>query len=312
MKLFGMTLRWMYNDSVTNINASFEHILKLFKRATIRRRLLFLFGMFGILGLDFLFWQLNEDLSLLCCQVSWDFDPNSAHVVASFQHSLFDTLNNRHLYFSFYDDFFSILQPSSNRNVLLSPNCFNTLPGSKCCLGNCDPFRCFDVSFWLSEPLMFFYVNFDMQISAWSAFALISLNYFLLTFYGNVIFSPLETPAGIYTSSSTLLTLMPVALQSLHGHLITNPIPLHLVHSKCITTEFCRKTVEPEPPQAKHLVGAVPGSHRFPLHVLHVSLRSNEIFALAPFAASMKFTVTSLDMSSPLLLRVEPVEYVSW
>lgn len=105
---------------------------------------------------------------------------------------------------------------------------------------------------------------------------------------------------------------MPVALQSLQGHFITNPIPLHLVHSKCITTEFCLKTVEPEPPQAKHLVGAVPGSHRFPLHVLHVSLRSNEIFVFTPLAAYIKLIISYLDISSPLLLRVEPVEYVSW
>lgn len=37
--------------------------------------------------------------------------------------------------------------------------------------------------------------------------------------------------------------------------------------------EFCLKIVDPDPPHAKHRVGAVPGLHLFPLQVLQVSLR---------------------------------------
>lgn len=80
----------------------------------------------------------------------------------------------------------------------------------------------------------------------------------IYTFYLNVIFSPLETPAGISKFSKTLDTLIPVALQSWQGFLITNPIPLHLSHSRCNTIPPFLNIVEPEPPQARHLVGADP------------------------------------------------------
>jgi hypothetical protein len=81
----------------------------------------------------------------------------------------------------------------------------------------------------------------------------------MITFYRIVTLYPLDMPAGIYIYSETFDTLIPVALHYLHGFLITNPIPLHLVHYKCITMELCLYIVVPEPPQAKHLVGADPG-----------------------------------------------------
>jgi hypothetical protein len=49
-----------------------------------------------------------------------------------------------------------------------------------------------------------------------------------------------------------------------HGFFIIKPIPLHLAHSKCMTIEPCLYIVDPDPPQAKHLVGADPGLHLFP------------------------------------------------
>ncbi len=58
-----------------------------------------------------------------------------------------------------------------------------------------------------------------------------------------------------------------MALQSKQGYLMTNPTPLHLSHSKCITIPPLRYTVEPEPPQDKQRVGAVPGLHLLPSQV---------------------------------------------
>ena len=71
--------------------------------------------------------------------------------------------------------------------------------------------------------------------------------------------------------STTLCEVMPVVLQSRQGDLITSPMPLHLSHYKCIVIEPLLKIVDPEPPQDKHLVGAVPGLHLFPPQVEHVA-----------------------------------------
>ncbi len=132
------------------------------------------------------------------------------------------------------------------------------------------------------------------------------------TFSRKVILSPLEIPGGIYNYYAILEFLMPVALQSGHGCLITNPIPLHRVHSRCITIELCLNMVDPDPPQAKHLVGAVPDWHLLPLQVLQVSRFSYYNLTLAPFIASTKLIFTYLFISSPFFLLVDPVEYVSW
>lgn len=94
---------------------------------------------------------------------------------------------------------------------------------------------------------------------------------------------PFVMPAGMSSYSVTVETLIPVALQSSQGCLITRPMPLHLVHSRCITIELWRKTVDPDPPHARHRVGAVPGLHLFPLHVVQVSFLSNSIAFLMPF-----------------------------
>jgi|LakMenE01Jun11ns_1017448.scaffolds.fasta_scaffold8710531_1 hypothetical protein len=106
---------------------------------------------------------------------------------------------------------------------------------------------------------MFLYIYFNMQISIWTIFAMVTLIiYQLYTFYLKDSLYPFDIPAGIYNYYVIFDTFIPVALQSGHGCLITSPIPLHLVHYKCITIELCLYIVEPEPPHAKQRVGAVP------------------------------------------------------
>lgn len=180
-------------------------------------------------------------------------------------------------------------------------------------MGYSQPLGGFDIVLTTSESGMFFYIDLDVQITTCSTLALITLCYYLwaCTFYLKVIFYPFEIPAGISKVSYTFDTFIPVALQSPQGCLITIPIPLHLEHYKCITIDYCLYIVVPEPPQARQRVGAVPGWHRFPLQLLHVSLRSNYSLMLVPLTESMKFMDIYLLMSSPFLLRVEPVLYVS-
>lgn len=134
------------------------------------------------------------------------------------------------------------------------------------------------------------------------------LYFFVHTFSRKVSLSPFDIPAGIYTYSVTFEMLIPVALHSLQGLLMTSPMPLHRVHSKCITIEFCRYIVVPDPPQARQRVGTVPGSARLPPQDLQVPFLSNSSFCLTPLTESRKLMVIYLAISSPLRLRVEPVE----
>ena len=150
--------------------------------------------------------------------------------------------------------------------------------------------------------------HFEVQVPAGSVFALVSLPHLTRTFSRKVTFSLFSMPGGIYKSSEDFVIFIPVALQSPHGCLITSPIPWHLEHYKCITIELCRYIVEPEPPHARHRVGAVPGWHLLPLQVTHVPLRSNSNLILAPFIASTKLIFISFSMSSPRLRRDDPAE----
>jgi hypothetical protein len=75
-----------------------------------------------------------------------------------------------------------------------------------------------------------------------------------------------------------------------------------------MTTESFLKIVDPEPPQDRHRVGAVPGLHRFPLQAWQVPFLEYFRLKVVPLAASKKLKFITFVIFSPFLFLEDPAE----
>ena len=120
----------------------------------------------------------------------------------------------------------------------------------------------------------------------------------------NLIRVPSSTPWGIVTANFLDVCLFPWPLQSLHGCVISSPLPAHCGQVCWTVKKPWLVLTLPFPPQYVHLSGEWPGFDPLPLHVLHFSEVENWIFCFFPEYASSSVIDKSYLKSDPLLLEL--------
>ena len=78
---------------------------------------------------------------------------------------------------------------------------------------------------------------------------------------------------------------LPAPRQVAHGSVTTFPVPWHVGHVCWIEKKPCESRTVPEPWQASHVLGDVPGLAPEPWHVSHVSMVGMRILVSVPRAA---------------------------